>query len=76
MCHGKEGASDGDLAGDMCLKLRDYRDPAALKELTDGELYSIIANGKGRNDRGRGSDAARADLGYGELHPFPSEKTS
>ena len=48
MCHGKEGAGDGDLAGDMHLKLRDYRDPAALKELTDGEIYSTIANGKGK----------------------------
>jgi mono/diheme cytochrome c family protein len=48
MCHGKEGAGDGDLAGDMHLKLRDYRDPATLKELTDGEIYSIIANGKGK----------------------------
>jgi mono/diheme cytochrome c family protein len=48
MCHEKEGAGDGDLAGDMHLKLRDYRDPATLKELTDGEIYSIIANGKGK----------------------------
>ena len=48
LCHGKEGAGDGDLAGDMHLKLRDYRDPATLKELTDGEIYSIIANGKGK----------------------------
>ena len=48
ICHGKEGAGDGDLAGDMHLKLRDYRDPATLKDLTDGEIYSIIANGKGK----------------------------
>ena len=48
MCHGKEGAGDGDLASDMHLKLRDYSDPAALKELTDGEIFSIIANGKGK----------------------------
>jgi mono/diheme cytochrome c family protein len=48
MCHGKEGAGDGDLAGVMHLKLRDYRDPATLKEVTDGEIYSIIANGKGQ----------------------------
>jgi mono/diheme cytochrome c family protein len=48
MCHGKEGADDGDLAGDMHLKLRDYRDPAVLKDLTDAEIYSIIANGKGQ----------------------------
>ena len=48
MCHGKEGAGDGDLARDMHLKLRDYRDPAALKDLTDAEIFSIIANGKGQ----------------------------
>jgi mono/diheme cytochrome c family protein len=48
MCHGKEGAGDGDLAGQMHLKLRDYRDPVVLKELTDGEIYSIITNGKGQ----------------------------
>jgi len=48
MCHGKTGAGDGDLAVDMKLKLLDYRDPAALKELTDGEIYTIIANGKGK----------------------------
>jgi mono/diheme cytochrome c family protein len=30
------------------LKLRDYRDLATLKELTAGEIYSIIGNGKGK----------------------------
>jgi mono/diheme cytochrome c family protein len=48
MCHGKAGAGDGDLAADMKLKLKDYRDPTALKDVTDGELYSIILNGKGQ----------------------------
>ena len=48
MCHGKTGAGDGDLAADMKLKLKDYRDPEALKSMTDGEIYSIIANGKGQ----------------------------
>jgi mono/diheme cytochrome c family protein len=48
MCHGKTGAGDGDLAVDMKLKLRDYRDPASLKDMTDGEMYSMIANGKGQ----------------------------
>ena len=48
MCHGKEGAGDGDLAADMKLKLRDYRDAASLKDLSDADLYSIIANGKGQ----------------------------
>jgi mono/diheme cytochrome c family protein len=48
MCHGKEGAGDGDLAESMHLKLKDYREAASLKELTDGEIYGIIMNGKGQ----------------------------
>ncbi len=47
MCHGKDGDGKGDLAADMKLKLQDYRDPAALKDRTDGELFYIIKNGKG-----------------------------
>jgi mono/diheme cytochrome c family protein len=48
MCHGKEGAGDGDLAEDMHLKLVDLRDAAALKDLSDGDIYNIINNGKGK----------------------------
>ena len=48
MCHGKEGDGKGDLAGHMNLKLRDYRDPAALKDMADGELFYIITKGKGQ----------------------------
>jgi mono/diheme cytochrome c family protein len=48
MCHGKTGAGDGDLAVDMKLKLKDYRDPESLKGMTDGEIFSIIMNGKGQ----------------------------
>lgn len=48
MCHGKEGAGDGDLAESMHLKLKDYRDAAALKDMTDGEVYTTILNGKGQ----------------------------
>jgi mono/diheme cytochrome c family protein len=48
MCHGKDGAGAGELAVTMNLKLRDYRDPASLKDMTDGEIYSIISNGKGQ----------------------------
>jgi mono/diheme cytochrome c family protein len=48
MCHGKEGAGDGDLAADMKLKLRDYRAPDSLKGMTDGEIYTIIDKGKGQ----------------------------
>jgi mono/diheme cytochrome c family protein len=48
MCHGKGGAGDGDLAGDMKLTLKDFRDPEAMKPMSDGELYSIIDKGKGQ----------------------------
>jgi mono/diheme cytochrome c family protein len=48
MCHGNEGGGDGDLAADMHLKLADFRDAAALKDLSDGEIYNIINNGKGK----------------------------
>jgi mono/diheme cytochrome c family protein len=48
MCHGKTGAGDGDLAVDMKLTLKDYRDAEALKSLTDGEIFTIIDKGKGQ----------------------------
>lgn len=48
MCHGKAGDGKGDLAADMKLDLRDWRDPASLEKLTDGELFWIISNGKGK----------------------------
>jgi mono/diheme cytochrome c family protein len=47
MCHGKDGDGKGDLSADMKLKLLDYRDPASLKDMTDGDLFYIIKNGKG-----------------------------
>ena len=47
MCHGSDGDGKGDLAVDMKLKLLDYRDPAGLKDKTDGELFYIIKNGLG-----------------------------
>ncbi|HTZ33946.1 MAG TPA: c-type cytochrome [Methylomirabilota bacterium] len=48
MCHGKEGAGDGDLAVDMKLTLKDYRDPATLKDISDKEMFEIIDKGKGK----------------------------
>ncbi|MGA8223395.1 MAG: c-type cytochrome [Candidatus Acidiferrales bacterium] len=46
MCHGADGDGKGDLAVEMKLNLPDYRDPAALKDVTDGEIFYIIKNGK------------------------------
>ena len=47
MCHGTDGDGKGDLAIDMKLKMTDYRDPASLKSVTDGEMFYVIKNGKG-----------------------------
>lgn len=47
MCHGADGGGKGDLAIDMKLKISDYRDPASLKDISDGEMFYVIKNGKG-----------------------------
>ena len=47
MCHGTDGDGKGDLAIDMKLKMLDYRDPATLKSVTDGEMFYVIKNGNG-----------------------------
>lgn len=47
VCHGKEGDGKGDLAADMKVKMKDWRDPAALEKMTDGELFFIITKGRG-----------------------------
>ncbi|HZY62711.1 MAG TPA: c-type cytochrome [Edaphobacter sp.] len=48
VCHGINGNGKGDLAADIKPPLKDYTDPAALKDLSDGELFYIIKNGKGQ----------------------------
>jgi mono/diheme cytochrome c family protein len=48
MCHGKEGGGDGDLAVDMKLSLKDFRDPATLKDVSDKDMYELIDKGKGK----------------------------
>jgi mono/diheme cytochrome c family protein len=45
MCHGDQGSGKGDIA--MTAKMLDYRDPASLKGLTDGQIFYIIKNGRG-----------------------------
>ena len=48
ICHGETGDGNGELGHDMKPALKDYRDPAALKDLSDGELFYIIQKGKGQ----------------------------
>jgi mono/diheme cytochrome c family protein len=60
MCHGANGNGKGDLVADMKLTLKDFTDPATLKDMSDGELFYIIKNGKGQmppeGDRGKDED--------------------
>jgi mono/diheme cytochrome c family protein len=48
MCHGKDGGGKGDLAEEMKLELHDWRDASTIEKMTDGELFWIISNGKGK----------------------------
>ena len=48
MCHGANGNGKGDLVADMQLTMKDFTDPSALKGMSDGELFYIIKNGKGK----------------------------
>jgi mono/diheme cytochrome c family protein len=49
MCHGATGNGKGDLVGPMKLtNLKDFTDPATLKDVSDGQLFTIISNGKGQ----------------------------
>ena len=48
MCHGAKGDGKGDVVESMKLTLHDWRDPATLASLTDGEIFYIITKGKGK----------------------------
>ncbi len=48
MCHGKDGSGKGDLAQDMKLELHDWRDPASIEKMTDGELFWVVSYGRGK----------------------------
>jgi mono/diheme cytochrome c family protein len=54
MCHGKDGDGKGDLAEQMKLDLRDWRNPSTISKYTDGELFYIITNGRGKMEGGEG----------------------
>ena len=58
MCHGANGNGKGELVGDMGLKMKDLTDPSTLKDMSDGEVYYTIKNGKGKmpGEAGRGKD--------------------
>jgi mono/diheme cytochrome c family protein len=61
LCHGANGNGKGDVVADLKLTLKDYTDPAALKDMSDGELFYVIKNGKGQMP-GEGDRAKPEDL--------------
>jgi mono/diheme cytochrome c family protein len=48
MCHGANGDGKTDLAKDMQLTVSDLSDPKTLAGKTDGEIFDVIKNGKGK----------------------------
>lgn len=48
MCHGTKGDGKGDLVADMHLTMKDLTNPATLKDMSDGQIFYIIKNGKGQ----------------------------
>jgi mono/diheme cytochrome c family protein len=61
MCHGANGNGKGELAVQLKMDLKDWSDPTALKNRTDGELFYIIKNGVGQMP-GEGDRAKPDDL--------------
>jgi mono/diheme cytochrome c family protein len=48
MCHGAAGDGKGDLAASMGLKVNDWHDSSTLAAMSDGEIFDVIAKGKGK----------------------------
>src|SRR6266481_3636310 len=48
MCHGAKGDGKGEVVESMKLTMRDWREPATLAKLSDGEMFYIITKGKGK----------------------------
>jgi hypothetical protein len=57
-----KGDGKGDVAAQMQLELKDWRNPDSLAKMTDGELYNIITNGRGKmtgGERDRSKETTR-----------------
>jgi mono/diheme cytochrome c family protein len=59
MCHGANGDGKGDMASDQKLALSDFR--VSLTKMSDGEIFYIIQNGKGKAMPSEG-DRAKPDV--------------
>ena len=61
MCHGEHGDGKGDLAESMKLQLNDWRNPETISKYTDGALFYIVTNGRGKMVGGEG-DRTKEEL--------------
>ena len=61
MCHGEHGDGKGDVVADMKLSMKDMTDPDTLKNMSDGDIYSLIKDGRGKMP-GEGARAKDADI--------------
>jgi mono/diheme cytochrome c family protein len=59
MCHGTSGDGKGDVAADQKLAMNDFKD--SLAKMSDGEIFYIIQNGKGKSMPSEG-DRANPDV--------------
>jgi mono/diheme cytochrome c family protein len=59
MCHGASGDGKGDMAADQKLAMNDFKE--SLAKMSDGEIFYIIQNGKGKGMPSEG-DRANPDL--------------
>ena len=48
MCHGTKGDGKGEVVDSMKLTMHDWREPATLANMTDGEIFYIITKGRGK----------------------------
>ncbi len=48
MCHGAKGDGKGEVVESMKLTMHDWREPATLANISDGEIFYIITKGKGK----------------------------
>jgi mono/diheme cytochrome c family protein len=47
ICHGDKGDGKGEIAAEQKPALKDWTDRSALQDMTDGEIFYVIKNGKG-----------------------------
>jgi hypothetical protein len=72
MCHGEQEDGKGDVAVQMKLELKGWRNPDSLAKMTDGESFYIITNGRGKMTGGEG-DGSKKTTRWNLVNLVPSK---